>query len=309
MKKAVFVLVAAVLIASLLLISCAKPASSPTPTGTATPTGAPTGVPKASPTPTGTALQPVSGGILKRYPGQKPSNPIGNPGLISSAGGDQTVAVMEPLFLLGAKLELQPWLATDWKWAPDYKAVTFNLRKGVKFQDGAGWNAQSAKWGLELLKKNLRNGTENWTSVSIIDDYTVRVDATGYDSSMMPVLAEYVFRSPAAWEQMGEKVAQWHPVGTGPFKFKSYAEDVSLVYERFDGYWGNRPYLDGVTYLYVADQATQLAGMQAGAAHILAASPKQAVEAKALGFNLRTGDFTPLMLAPDTNKPGSFYTN
>ena len=50
-----------------------------------------------------------------------------------------------------------------------------------------------------------------------------------------------VFVSPKAIQEMGAELDR-HPVGTGPFKFGEWQDDVKIVGERFDKWaWGPRP--------------------------------------------------------------------
>ena len=60
-----------------------------------------------------------------------------------------------------------------------------------------------------------------------------------------------------------------NPIGTGPFKFVSYAPGENLVMERYDGYWGEKAYLDQVTFKFVADVETAFMELQAGTLDIL----------------------------------------
>ena len=50
-------------------------------------------------------------------------------------------------------------------------------------------------------------------------------------------------------------------VGTGPYKFRSFDSKKSLELERFESYWGGRPFLDGTRVLFGLDRSTQQAGV------------------------------------------------
>jgi peptide/nickel transport system substrate-binding protein len=66
-----------------------------------------------------------------------------------------------------------------------------------------------------------------------------------------------------------------HPIGTGPFKFKSWARGDKLVIERYDDYWGKTSdsptafngkgaSLDQVIFKPIADNAARLQALQTG---------------------------------------------
>ena len=55
--------------------------------------------------------------------------------------------------------------------------------------------------------------------------------------------------SPTAFQKNGADWAKLNSCGTGPYMLKSFSRDVSTEYTRFDGYWGGKPYLDGIKLL------------------------------------------------------------
>jgi len=182
-----------------------------------------------------------------------------------------------------------PWLATSWKYNPDALAGTLTLRKGVKFHDGTDFNAEAVKWNMEKYKDAGRTELQSVKSIDVIDDYTVRLNLSHNDSILLSDLACYhaaLMISPTAYEKHGEEWCEKHPVGTGPFKFVSWEEDVAIKYERFDDYWQEgKPYLDGIEWHIIKDPVTLLVSLQAGelnAARVI--TPKNAADMKALGL-------------------------
>jgi ABC-type transport system substrate-binding protein len=146
---------------------------------------------------------------------------------------------MEPLLHATAAGELKPWLAESYKVADDLTSITFNLRKGVKFQDGTDFNAQAAKWNLDNQIQAKRQ--PYWKSVEVIDDYTIRLNLTQWQNSILSFLADETdswMVSPAAFQKNGIDWMRKNPVGTGPFKFVSFASDTGLKTVRNPDYWG-----------------------------------------------------------------------
>src|SRR5215210_7132461 len=47
-----------------------------------------------------------------------------------------------------------PALAEKWETSSDGKAVTFSLRKGVKFHDGTEFNAEAVKWNIDRYRND-----------------------------------------------------------------------------------------------------------------------------------------------------------
>ena len=71
-----------------------------------------------------------------------------------------------------------PWLAESWKYLDD-TTVVMKLRQGVKFHDGAPFNAESIKVQMEyIMDKDNAAWTRSWIepleSVEVVDEYTVK---------------------------------------------------------------------------------------------------------------------------------------
>ncbi|MBI4296068.1 MAG: ABC transporter substrate-binding protein [Chloroflexi bacterium] len=272
MKRQLYLLVALVLTVSLLLAACAKPAPSPTPkpppAGTTPPTAAP--APKASPTPPAPAAgTPQYGGVLKVATGASPRS-------LAAVNNRIRNWFQQPpydtLLKLDEKGELQPNLATSWKFSPDFKSITLTLRKGVKFHDGTDFNAAAAKFNFEIRKAAKMGDYEEVESISIIDDSTVQLNLSKFNNTLLSAFwfIGGMMHSPAAFQKDGKDQALWNPVGTGPFKFVKYNPNVDVRFERFDGYWEKgKPYLDGFHHVIIADATTRELALRKGEVHAI----------------------------------------
>ena len=70
-----------------------------------------------------------------------PTTPIGVPWETTGMSTTFANGVLEPLMREDSSGKIIPWLATDYKVAPDSKSVTLTLRQGVEFHDGSDFNA------------------------------------------------------------------------------------------------------------------------------------------------------------------------
>ncbi len=205
-----------------------------------------------------------------------------------------------------------PCLAESWQVAPDGKSITFYLRKGVKFQDGTDWNAQAAKFNIDAFMVAKKPGTGQFTSVEVVDDYTVKVNLKQYQNSILGSMAvSDVFVSPTAYNTKGIDWARWNPVGTGPFKFVSFARDVSLKFARFDGYWQKGlPYLDAIEDTVIQDTMTRAASFQTGAGQVISsADVKTAFDLAAKGYDVINQPNGYATLLPDSANADSPFAN
>ncbi|MBW1996635.1 MAG: ABC transporter substrate-binding protein [Deltaproteobacteria bacterium] len=207
------------------------------------------------------------GGILK-YNHTKTAGIVGNPLKIRGWNHEYIDNVLETLIIPSNKKmgEFEPQLATGWELAPDKSCYIFKLRKGVEFHDGTDFNAQAVKWNLDMWVKSKRPRLDKVKSIEVLDDYTVRVNLSGWDAVTLSDFSKDTYIvSPTAWKKHGEKWVDYHPVGTGPFKLVEFRRNVHLKYKRFEGYWKKGlPYLDGLFVTQIPDPMTAMAALKRG---------------------------------------------
>jgi peptide/nickel transport system substrate-binding protein len=182
-----------------------------------------------------------------------------------------------------------PVLATSWKLSNDKTAITLALRRGVKFHDGEDFNAEAVKANLEMTRVSANAPSlKIISSVDVIDNYTVKLNLSRFDPTIFNSLASGALPagmiSPAAIKK-GKDFCLTHPVGTGPFKMSNFQRDVSLRFEKFDGYWQKgKPYLDAIEWLFIADRVSAQMAFKAGQSQVIyGINPSDAEDLKAAG--------------------------
>jgi peptide/nickel transport system substrate-binding protein len=293
-------LIAIILVSALILCSCAQSTSSSTTSSTAT---------------TSSNLTPKKGGILRYTDMVGPRSAIGwmaDP--FSYLGGEWTPIILETLLSGDLKGQLTPFLATNYEVASDQKSITLMLRKGVKFHDGSDLNAAVVKWNLEQLMNAKLGDNANYSSVDTLDDYTVRINLKKYTNTMLGTLAQTYIISKDAYDKNGgskggAEYLQWHPVGTGPFKFVSYEPKVSLICTRFDNYWQKgKPYLDGIEMYFIGDAMTRSASFEAGETDCIGGDlSKVEYDLQQKGYKIALMYMSLRAILPDTNNTGSIF--
>ncbi len=251
------------------------------------------------------------GGIL-RVATSKAPRAFGYPPKIRGAAQNDAAPVLEFLVLTTRQNETRPHLATGWEISPDGKSFTFKLRKGVKFHDGTDFNAEAAKYNLDLWLKTKGTVLNKMKSVDIVDDHTIRVTFSEFDALIMYELSTSAYiASPTAIEKNGVEWADTHPVGTGPFKLKKYERNVKVSYERFDDYWRKGlPYLDGYERVFIKDPMTQIAVLKAGEVDGIVNLPRENAEMlKKLGYDLTIWYHVNRGMFGDSKNPDSIWSN
>lgn len=155
-------------------------------------------------------------------------------------------------------------------------SYTFTLREGVKWHDGQPFTAEDVKFTFEEILQYDIFGALYFkdTTVEILDDNKVKIKPgifypgvqmtlfAGLDTAIIPkhILGDVVD------EYLDHPFRTESPIGTGPFKFKEWVKGSHIVYEAFDDYWGEGPYLDEIVVKVIPEPGTVLAEFKAGSA-------------------------------------------
>jgi peptide/nickel transport system substrate-binding protein len=216
---------------------------------------------------------------------------------------------LETLVRTDADGEIYPWLAESYKLADDSMSITFTLRQGVTFHDGSEFNAEVVKWNFEQY---IAAGSKPlWDSVEVIDAYTIKVNFKKWDCTLLASfgdcdMAPFII-SKVAYDTNGQDWVKANPVGTGPFVFKSLTLDSNCTFVKNTNYWkkadnGDQlPYLDGVEYVFAADDTAKSNTMLSDEADLLSGTlGPLAKDLEEAGFEVSLSINTNLVLVPDT---------
>lgn len=195
----------------------------------------------------------------------------------------------------------QPLLATSWQATNGGQTWTFQLRKGVQFTDGTPFNAkavcvnfdrwfgftdpvqQSLAYGFHTVFGAFKNDASRslYRSCTAPGDSTAVINLNAPNAAFLSALSlpAFGFASPTALAkydadavagtvetpQITGTFGSAHPVGTGPFRLKSWSPGGQLVLQRNDHYWGTRPSLTAVVIKAFANQADVVKALTTGA--------------------------------------------
>lgn len=197
--------------------------------------------------------------------------------------------------------QVEPALAERWNHSADGKEWTFNLRKGVKFQDGTDFNADAVCKNFQRWYTQTGAGQNNALSYYWIENFggfsdgkepslyagcetsdpaTVKVKLTRSTAKFPDILGlpSFHMQSPTAMDkykandvkQQGDsfvypEYAQKHLTGTGPFKFVSYDQsNGTITLERNDQYWGPKAKLSKLVFRVIPDETVRKQELQSG---------------------------------------------
>ena len=158
-----------------------------------------------------------------------------------------------------------PRLAASLPRLVDETTWELKLRRGINFHNGAPFNAAAAKYSIERLidpefDSDLREQVENISSVDVVDDYTIRINTHGPD----PVLPARLYMVQIVEPGAAADGLEDEAVGTGPYKFVEWIAGDSLTLTRNTDYWGPEPQIDDVKFVFLPDEQSRVAAVQAG---------------------------------------------
>lgn len=167
-----------------------------------------------------------------------------------------------------------PELAESWQVEQGGTVYRFRLRDGVKWHDGTPFTAADVKFTFEevLLKFHARTRASMGgllAGVEAPDDRTVvfrfkqpyapllyQLDATE-----APIIARHVYQG----TDPQTNPTNSNPIGTGPFKFVSYAKGAEIRLARNPAYFKpGLPYVDGLVMRIIPDLSVQVLALENG---------------------------------------------
>ncbi|ESY32345.1 ABC transporter substrate-binding protein [Mesorhizobium sp. M1148] len=174
--------------------------------------------------------------------------------------------VFEGLTRIGPNGEVLPDLAESWAISDDGKVYTFKLRTGVKFHDGSDFDAGDVKFSLDRARADNSVNAQKALfaaidTVEVVDPTTVKVTLKNPQGSFLYNLGwgDAVIVAPESADTNKEK-----PIGTGPFKFQSWAKGSSITLVKSDTYWGAPVFLDKAEFRIVPDAAAAVPALLSG---------------------------------------------
>jgi peptide/nickel transport system substrate-binding protein len=190
--------------------------------------------------------------------------------------------VLEGLVKIDRGGKIVPCLAAEVKTSKDGKEYTFLLKKGVTFHDGKPFDAEDVKFTFDRLMdpKTVASHPEYYRdieSVRVVNSSTVTFRLKNINAMFLFNLArgDSVIVNKHAVDRL-----KTEPIGTGPFKFVEWVRGDHVTLSKFAGYHRKGiPYLDKVTFKFIADASAQIAGLKAGDIDVIAydVSPENAL--------------------------------
>ncbi len=193
------------------------------------------------------------------------------PPLISDAASASVASLIyNGLVKYDGNLNLVGDLAKSWDISKDGLTITFHLRHGVKWQDGAPFTAKDVLFTYKVMvdPKTPTAYSGDYLQVKKAeapDDYTFRVTyakpfAPALGSWTLAILPEHLLKG----QDITKTRLARHPIGTGPYILKKWKTGQMLALAYNPNYFEGRVYLNGYMYRVIPDMATMFLELKAG---------------------------------------------
>lgn len=195
--------------------------------------------------------------------------------------------LFDGLVELDSALQVVPLIAKEWEILDSGTTYVFNLRSNVFFHTNEEFpnprkvialdfvysfnrimdegNASPGKWIFNKVDFNNQEG------FSAPNDTTFVIHLKDAFPPFLGMLSmQYCNVVPREAVEFYGKDFRSHPIGTGPFKFAFWYENIALIFHKNDSFWqkdskGNSlPYLDAVKIDFVKDVSAEYLGLLKG---------------------------------------------
>src|SRR6266542_3426221 len=201
----------------------------------------------------------------------KTIDPIGSPSVDAASERVRTL-MFNSLVKKDEKFDYVPELASNIQRSDDGLTFTFTLRDGVTFHDGRPFTSADAKYTLDTVLASTFAKAASFfesagadkkayvKSVEAPDAHPLVIQLNKPWTGLLPNLVAIAIIPKDSYESQ-----KTHPLGTGPFKFKSYDQSQQVVeLEANPNYWDGAPHIQNLRARVISESNQMQAELQSG---------------------------------------------
>src|SRR5437899_3762030 len=187
-------------------------------------------------------------------------DPIGSPSVDAASERVRTL-MFNSLVKKDEKFDYVPELASNIQRSDDGLAFTFTLRDGVTFHDGRTFSSADAKYTLDTVLASTfakaasffeGSGANKKAYIKSVEAPDARSLIIRLNKPWMGLLPNLVDISMIPMDSYESQ--KTHPLGTGPFKFKSYDQSQQVVdMEANANYYDGPPHIPALRARVISD--------------------------------------------------------
>lgn len=196
-------------------------------------------------------------------------------------------------------MDIELSLAESVEYSADGHTLTFKLKDGLTFHNGQAITADDVVYSfmrlggytpdqtevIETVWQRLLDGSDpaGPGSITALDEHTVQIVlAKSYVDSYYSNLEHRLADAFIIPRGLSNQDMSSHPIGAGPYKFVEYLVDDSISFTRFDDYHGEKPEVKNVDFKIYADANAMYLAFQNNEIDLLTLTPATYDQVKAL---------------------------
>ncbi len=176
--------------------------------------------------------------------------------------------VFDPIAIVTATGQLQPYLAESITSNDDFTAFTITLRPNIVFHDGTPLDGNALYTNIEKQATSALTGPAFATNIkgaSVTGPLAVTITMKSSWAPFPYYLAQAQTGYVAAPSMLNSPNGTSNPVGTGPFVLQDWVPNSHMTATANPKYWRKGyPYLQSITYKPIIDPNSRAAALQTG---------------------------------------------
>jgi peptide/nickel transport system substrate-binding protein len=169
--------------------------------------------------------------------------------------------------------KIVPQVATGWHYAND-TTIVFDLRQDILFQDGSKLTPDDVVFSVKRItdpafRSPQLSQFDQITSAEVTGPAQVTLHTKSPYPALLAQLVKLSIVPRAIVEKLGNDGFNQAPVGSGPYRLRSWQRGVQIVLDANDSYWRGKPPFATVIFRPVPDVSTRVADLRAGRADIV----------------------------------------
>lgn len=188
-----------------------------------------------------------------------------DPHLAMAAGTREVLFnIFEGLVKPNSNGDLVPAVASEYTVDDEGKTYTFTLRDGITFHNGDPVTVEDIIASIERCADTgsgdpLVAAFSNIESVTKADDKHVVITLVTPDTDFISNMTTAILPASNIDNTAND------PVGTGPYMYVSRSPQENIILKRYDGYWGEKAYIENVTFKIISNPDTIVMNLEGGA--------------------------------------------
>jgi peptide/nickel transport system substrate-binding protein len=179
-----------------------------------------------------------------------------------------------------ANMKVIPDLAESWRTLDDTH-WEFKLHPGVTFQDGSPFTADDVVFSYQRAR-NVPNSPGSFqqylkhvVSVTAVDPTTVVIQTDRIDPILLNELQNVwvVSRKNGEGATTADYNSRKAAIGTGPYRIVEWVPGDHVTLDRYEGYFGNKPDWQRVTYKPIVSDPSRVAALLSGDVDLIGGVP------------------------------------